>query len=98
MKRAVCAAVLVAALMLTNVVSVAAHTITVDPPGEGSGTSHDLAKGITPKYFDADGNYVGVGGQFSAASQGTSTACLSVPEEGPVSITAGRQTPCPQVP
>lgn len=93
MKRALYGAAVVLALTLGSG-SAAAHVITVTPVGEGVGTSHDLARNLTPRYFDGRGNYIGEGGSTSAASNGTSTACWAVPADGPVSITAGRGA-CP---
>ena len=89
MKRAFRVVALFAALALATLGTAAAHDISVSPPGGGEGTEHGLAKRLTPRIFDADGNYVGDSGTNSAASQGTNTACEAIPPGGPVTITGG---------
>jgi hypothetical protein len=90
MKRAFCAAVFVLVLTLASGGDVVAHRITVTTPAGEVVDNKDLARNITLRLFDEDGNNVGKDeGTFSAASRGTNTACEAVPEDGPVRITGG---------
>lgn len=87
MKRILCAAALAVALTFTGGGVALGHDIVVTPPGGGQGTSHPLAKGITPAIFP-DGDDLNTAPD-SAASQGTNTACEAIPGHAAVTITGG---------
>ena len=88
MKRVLSIVALVAALTLGTGAHTIAHELYVTTPnGKVVLVNHDLAKG-TPSHPDGNG---------SAASHGTNTACLAVPEDGPVLIAANNGI-CPPVP
>lgn len=90
MKRVLSIVALVAALTLGTGGSAMAHRITVTTPdGTVVRDGEDLARNLTPRIFDSEGNHVGEGGTDSAASQGTNTACEAIPEHAAVTITGG---------
>ncbi len=85
MKRLMLAIGLAGAVGLAGAESAVAHKLTVTSPGQDAPVidRQNLAVG-TPRFFDADGNYVGDGGVTSAASHGTNTACEAVHGTGGV--------------
>ena len=89
MKRAIRIVVLACALTIGAGGTAVAHDLTVTTPDGEVVVQKPLAKGITPRIFDSEGNYVGEGGTNSAASQGTNTACEAVPDQSAVYITGG---------
>lgn len=91
MKRLLSIVALVAALTLGTGGSAISHRITVTTPdGTTVRDRAPLARELTPDLFDESGNYVGRDeGEWSAASQGTNTACEAIPEHSSVIITGG---------
>lgn len=91
MKRFLSLVALVAALMLGTGTAAVAHKITVTTPnGTTVLNGKPVARELTPKLFDDEGNYVGRDeGEWSAASQGTNTACEAIPEQSAVTMTGG---------
>lgn len=90
MRRLFCIVGFVLALTLPTGGSVAAHKISVTTPAGEVLFEEPIAKELTPRIFDDEGNYVGEDEtNNSAASQGTNTACEAVPAGGPVLITGG---------
>ena len=89
MKRAIRIVVIACALTIGTGASTAAHELYVTTPGGDVLEAQPIARNLTPRIFDREGNYVGDGGTFSAASQGTNVACQAVGTDGPAIIYGG---------